>query len=240
MESALAKTKDANVILVGEQGVGKMDLVMRLNQKMQRGDSSPAISGKRLKVLDVDGFIAQHDNKEELEKGIVKLMDQAVKAGGVVVAIDNLPNFLQSAAAVGVNVASILDMYLASSEIQFIATSDPVQFHNVIEMKPTLGQRFERVQIESPDLSSSVKVLQSIALDYERKYRIMFTYPAIEALAETADRYITDGVMPDKAVGLMSEVAPAAAQRKLRKITKEFVYAFVSTKTGIPTGPGAR
>lgn len=237
MESVLSRSKDANVLLVGEQGVGKMDLVMRLYQKMQAGDASPVIVDKKIVVLDADGFIAQHDTKEELERGLVRMFDQATNAGGVIVAIDNLPSFLQSAAAVGVNVPALIDLYLASPELQIIATSDPVQFHSAIESKPTLVGRFERVQVESPDLSSSVRVLQSIATEYERKFNIIFTYPSIDAIAESADRYITDGVMPDKAVELLTEIAPNAARAGLRKITKEYVNKYVSDKTGIPTGP---
>lgn len=237
IESILSRAKDANVILVGEQGVGKMDIVMRLYEKMQAGDAPPALVDKRIVVLDTDGFVAQHDSKEALEEGLVKMMDQATKAGRMIIAIDNFPNFLQSASAVGVSVSALMDLYLASSELQFIATSDPIQYHSVIESKPTLVGRFERVQIESPDLSSSIRVLQNIATGYERKHHILFTYPSIEAIAETADRYITDGVMPDKAVELLTEIAPVAAQQGLNKVTKEYVFHYVSSKTGIPTGP---
>lgn len=237
MESILSRSKDANVILVGEQGVGKMDIVIRLYQKINSGNASPAIAGKRLVVFDADGFVAEHDSKEKLERGLIKMLDQATAAGNIIIAIDNLPNFLKSAETVGVNIPALIDLYLASTEIQFIATSNPVQFHSNIEAKPTLVRRFERVQIESPDLSSSLRIIQNIATQYEGKHHIIFTYPSVYAITESADRYITDGVMPDKAVELFAEIAANAVQGGLKQVTKEFVQKYVSTKTGIPAGP---
>lgn len=237
IESALSRSKDANVILVGEEGFGAMDIVMRLSQKIANGDASPAIIHKRVIVFDADSFVAQHEGKEALEEGIVRLFTEVIAAGNIIMVIDDLPAFLKNAASTGVNIASLIDEYLASPLVQVIATSDPVQYHNTIETKPTLAHRFERIQIASPDLSSSIRVLEGVATAYERKYPILFTYPAIEAIVDAADRNIVDGVMPDKAVKLLSELAPHAKQNSIRLITKEYVFDFVTTKTGIPTGP---
>ena len=52
----------------------------------------------------------------------------------------------------------------------------------------------------------------------------MFTYPAISAIVEGADQYITEGVMPDKAVDLLVEIAPVAKQKKVTLINKNFVF----------------
>lgn len=237
IESALSRSKDANIILVGEQGVGKMDIVMRLSQKMQSGDASPAIVGKHIVVFDTNNFIAQHNGKEELEKGLTALFGQAEQAGHIIIAIDNLPAFMESAHAVGVDAGSILDAYLASSELQFIVTSDPVQYQSSVEAAPHLSHRFAKVQIESPDQGSSIRVLETVATSYEKKYRIVFTYQAIEAIVEAAERYITSGVMPEKAVALLTEIAPRAARERVRKVTREYVNTFVSIKTGVPAGP---
>lgn len=237
IESALSRSKDANVILVGEQGVGKMDIVMRLSQKMQNGDASPAIVGKRIIVFDTGSFIAQHNTKETFEEGFATLLAQTEKAGNIVVAIDDLPAFLEGVHAIGADAGAVIDPYLASAELQFIATSDPVRYQSRIEAQPQLAHRFAKVQIESPDQGSSIRVLETVATSYEKKYHIVFTYSSIETIAQAAERYITEGVMPEKAVQLLSEIAPRAAREGVRKITSEYVNTFVSIKTGVPTGP---
>ena len=237
IESVLSRSKAANVILVGEKGVGKMDIILRLYQNMTSGIATPTITKKRMIVFDTERFIAAHDSKEALEMGMVALFEQAVKAGNIIMVIDDLPNFLENAGALGVNVSALVDVYLASPNIQLIATSEPISFHQSIETKSSLIQRMERVQIENPDLSSSIRILQNIAYKYERRFRILFTYPAVVAIAESADRYITDGVMPDKAVELLAEIAPFANRKKIKIITKETIFEFITEKTGVPTGP---
>ena len=130
-----------------------------------------------------------------------------------------------------------MNKYLTSPSLHVIATSDPVSFHQYIETKPQLAQRFETIHIENPDFSSTLRVLQDIAIKYEKKNKVTFTFPAIQAIVEGADQYITEGVMPDKAVDLLVEISPVAKQKKVTLINKNFVFDYISGKTGIPMGP---
>jgi len=237
MEAIFTRAKDANAILIGEQGVGKMDIIMRFSERIRNGEAPPSLVGKRIVVLNTGSFIARHDNKELLENGLVDLFTQAESSGNIVIVIDKFPEFLESAANIGVNAAGIMDAFLASDELQFITTTDPVQYHSKVETRPSLLARFGGVHIDTPNLASTISILQKVATASERRYGILFTYPAIEVIAESADQYITEGVMPNKAVELLGEVAPNAARSGVEKVTKEYVYEYVTTKTGIPTGP---
>ena len=52
IENALARVKAANVLIVGEAGVGKMDLVMEVARRLRTGQALDAIAGKHVVVLD--------------------------------------------------------------------------------------------------------------------------------------------------------------------------------------------
>ena len=237
IETILARTKEANVILVGDPGVGKMDILVRLGKKMAEGESVASIEGKRLVVLDSDGFMALHNTKQKFEYSFLKMLGEAERAGNIVIVIEDLAKFFTSAATIGVDIGELMDRFLVSSHLQIIGTSDPVQYHEELERRPQFLSRFETVYIESPDLLGTLRVLQDVALRYEIKNHVTFTYPAIQAVAESAERYITEGIMPDKAVDLLVEVAPAARKEGVVFVTKEFIQKYVSTKTGIPSGP---
>ncbi len=56
------------------------------------------------------------------------------------------------------------------------------------------------------------------------------------AIISGAERYFVGGVMPDKALDLLSEIIPVAHKKNINYITKEDVVALIETKTGIPTG----
>ena len=237
IETILARAKEANVILVGEHGVGKIDILVQLGQKIQKGEAVSAIEGYRLVVFDTASFIASNDSKAEFEETFLKMLGQAVEAGNIIIVIENIAKFFSSAEALGSDAADLMNKYLTSPSLHVIATSDPVSFHQYIETKPQLAQRFETIHIENPDFSSTLRVLQDIAIKYEKKNKVTFTFPAIQAIVEGADQYITEGVMPDKAVDLLVEISPVAKQKKVTLINKNFVFDYISGKTGIPMGP---
>ena len=236
IEGALSRSREANALIVGEEGVGKMDIVRALGRKIGDGKTLPAIVNKHLIVFDTNRFIADHESKEAFEPDFLNLLGEAENAGNIILVIQNLPGFLANTQTLGVDVASLMDPYLSSPNLQVIATSEPGSFHKKIEERGQLFRRFEKILLESPSLTSTIHVLEEIALGQEGK-NLLFTYPSVVAIAESADRYITNGVMPDKAVELLVEVSALAKQEEIRVVTKEYVYEYIGKKTGIPTGP---
>lgn len=237
IESALARDKAANVLIVGEAGVGKIDLVMAVASRMRTGKSLDAISNKQIVVLDTNRLFAAHQDKQALELTLLELFDEATEAGNIIIVIENISTFIREAAALDVFIPELLDEYLALPEIQIIATDTPGNYHTYLEPLRGLTNRFAEILIESPDLSATTRVLQKIALQQETKHKTIFTYSSLQAITTSADRYIVEGVMPDKAIALLIDIAAEAKRADVSIITDDFVFANVSTRTGVPTGP---
>ncbi len=237
IETILSRAKEANVLVVGEAGAGTMDVLVRVNEKIRKGKSVASALGKQFMLFDWEAFIATHPTKETFEASFMKMFAQAERAGNIIIVIENIAKFFASTASLGVDAGDILDRYLTSSDLHIVATSDPSQYHEHIEREPQFVGRFELVRIESPGLTGIVRILEDVAVRYEATHGVVFTYASILALAEGADRYIVEGVMPDKAVDLLVEVVPVAKQKGAVLITREFVETYIGGKTGIPTGP---
>ena len=237
IETSLARAKAANVMVLGEPGVGKIDLVMQVQQRMLNGKSIDAISNQHMVVLDTNRLFAVHKDKQTLEQTLLRLFDETVRAGNTIVVIENMSNFIREAEAMGVFIPELLDEYLASPLIRFIVTETPGEYHTHLEPIGSFTRRFAEVNIDTPDLSATTRVLESIALSTEIKHKVLFTYPALTTITSAADRYVVDGVMPDKAIELLIEVATRATQSKQSVIDETFVYSVVTDKTGVPAGP---
>lgn len=237
IETSLARAKASNVMVIGEPGVGKIDLIMQVQRRMMTGKSIDAISNQNMVVLDTGRLFAVHKDKQSLEQTLYRMFDETAKAGNTIVVIENMSNFIREAEAMGVFIPELLDEYLASPVIRFIATETPGEYHNHLEPMGGFTRRFAEVNIDTPDLSATTRVLESIALNNETKYKVIFTYPSLMTVTSAADRYIVEGVMPDKAIELLIEVATRAKQDNLAIITEDFVYKVVTDKTGIPAGP---
>lgn len=237
IESTLTRSKSANVMLIGEPGVGKMDILIELGRRMREGHSIASLTAKRIVVFDTDVFVASYSTKGEFEAAFLKLMIQAEHAGNIIMVIENFTSFLSSVEALEANAADLLGRFLTSPNIQIVGTVDPRSYHASLETNQQLLQYFEPILIEVPDTSSTVRVLEEASWVQEHKHNVYFTYPALERVAESADQYIIEGVMPDKALSLLAEVAASAGQDKRVIIDPDFVDLCVSQKTGIPVGP---
>lgn len=237
VETALARAKSSNVLVVGEAGVGKIDLLLEVDRRLRTGKALNAISHLHLIVLDTTRLFATHNNKQDLELTLIKLFTEAANAGNVAIVIESLSTFIREAEALGIFIPELLDPFLASSNLHVIATETPGAYHTFLEPLGAFTRRFAEVLIDTPDLSSTRRVLEQVALTTEQRYPILFTHPALVAITNSADRYIVEGDMPDKAVKLLTDVAARATSDNVTIISADYVYGVISELTGIPVGP---
>jgi ATP-dependent Clp protease ATP-binding subunit ClpA len=239
IETALQRGQSANVLIIGEAGVGAMDLVIEIDRRIKAGRALGAVASQHIVVLDTNRLLAAHSSKEELELTIMSLLNDAINAGDIIIVIENISSFIREAQSKGVFIPEIFDEYLASPYLHIIAIDTPGGFHTYLEPIGGFTRRFAEVLISEPDLGATTRLLQSIAIHQERRFPILFTYAGLHAISTSADRYIVEGVMPDKAIELLQEVVVKAGSAGEAFITEDFVYGVVSIKTGIPAGPVA-
>lgn len=237
IENSLIRAKASNVLIIGEAGVGKIDLVMEIQRRINTGKALDAIAGKQITVLDTNRLFANHRDKQELEATILQMFDEAIEAGNIIIVIENLSTFIREGESMGIFIPELLDQYLALPQLQIIATDTPGAYHTYLETLGAFARRFAEVLIDTPDISATTRVLQGVALQNETRYRTIFTYASLNAIAISADRYIVEGAMPDKAIELLIDIATKASQSNEAIITEDFVYKIVSEKTGVPAGP---
>jgi len=236
IEAILARAKEANAIIIGDYTAGKMDILAQLAKRIMEGRVLPPLEGKRMLVLDVDMLIASKKDKAVFEAEMMRLMSDAIGSGNIILIFDNFPAFLRSADKIGSDIVSLLDPYLASSNLQIIALSDSDSFHQLIEGNAILMQRFEKVMVESTSEDATISILEDLVLRYEGERGVFFTYQAVREIAESAERYFSEGVMPDKAIDLLTEIVPRVVQSGRKTIVKADVLSLVQEKTGIVVG----
>ncbi len=237
IETVLTRTKSANVILVGDAGVGKLHMLAELNRRIREGHSVASLLPRRFMLLGTEAFVAAHGTKADFEHAFLELMNEAESAGNIIVVIRDLPAFIKSVEALGSDVSELLERFLDSSEIQIVGTTDPHGYHEVLEPAQDLLRHFEPIIIDVPDAESSISVLEGIVWKNERRYGVIFTYPALVRIVEDAEQYLMTGTMPDKAINLLSEIAARSAREGKALVAPEYVDACVEEKSGVPVGP---
>lgn len=234
MVQILARSAQANAILVGEPGIGKMALLEQLAHLILEGQAPSALWEKRLVALDTMALTATTKNKGDLEALLIKVMNEASRAGNIVLILEKFSEFIESASYLGVNAVSILEPYLEGTELQVVALADSEQYHRVLERNATVTKLFEKVELAEPERLPAVYVLEEIAYELEKKYPTVVTYPALLAAVDLAERYITEGAMPEKAVDLLERGITEAISVKEYIVGKHHIERAVEKRTHIP------
>lgn len=237
IERALARSRAANVLLLGNPGSGALELICIMTARHEQGISLNALAGLTVTLLDTEHLLTHCQTADELETELLLICHQAATAGTHIIVIDSISSFITQAAAIGVRIPELLDEYLALPTLHFIMIDTPRAYHHHLETERTFIRRFEEVLIEAEDIANTVLLLEPRALTLEMHYACYFTYPALMSIAESAERYLTNGVMPDSALALIEEIAVRAHSQGTEAITRDMVYQYVSEKTGIPVGP---
>jgi len=235
LESILSKTREANALLVGEKGVGKKDIVLRLGHKIEEGKSKLLMHYKVV-FLNTNLFVAAGAKKDTLEIELIRILNEVASAGNVILVFEDLASFVQGAERLGSDIAKLIDPYLVSPHLKIIGIVDTDEYHKVIETNATLRTRFERLQVDDTGHAGMLSMVENIVLGYEAKYHVFFTYQSLTEIVQGATRYFSNEASHEVVKEMVNELANEAQQKHVNIIAKQHVDIFIENKTGIKVG----
>jgi ATP-dependent Clp protease ATP-binding subunit ClpC len=195
-----------NPVIIGEPGVGKTAIVEGLAQKIVSGDIPDTLLGKRIVSLDLGALIAGTKYRGQFEERLKIVMKEITQSDNVILFIDELHTLIGAGAAEGsVDASSMLKPALSRGEIQCIGATTPDEYRKHIEKDGALERRFQPVNIQAPDVESTIDILRGLKSRYEAYHKVKINDTAIEAAAKLSDRYISDRYLPDKAIDIIDE-----------------------------------
>lgn len=203
----LSRRKKNNPILIGEPGVGKTAIVEGLALRIVQRKVSRVLFDKRVISLDLAALVAGTKYRGQFEERMKAIMNELEKNRDVILFIDEIHTIVGAGGASGsLDASNIFKPALARGELQCIGASTLDEYRMHIEKDGALDRRFQKVLIEPPTVDETIQILNNIKSKYEEYHSVTYTPEAIEACVKLSDRYMTDRLLPDKAIDVMDEV----------------------------------
>ncbi len=206
MIQILCRRNKNNPVLLGEAGVGKSAVVEGLAQEIVAGNVPENLRNRKLVTLDMALMIAGTKYRGQFEERIKAIMDEILKAGDVILFIDELHTIVGAGSAEGtMDASNIIKPALARGELQCIGATTLDEYRKYIEKDAALERRFQTVRVEAPSVDETIDILKGLRSRYEEHHGVHYKDEALEAAARLSDRYVTGRFLPDKAIDVIDE-----------------------------------
>ncbi len=219
-----------NPVLIGEPGVGKTAIAEGLAVRIAEKKVPVKLFNTEIYLLDLTAVVAGTQFRGQFEARMKAIIDEAKKAGNIVIVIDELHNIVGAGEAEGgaMNAANILKPALAKGDVQIIGATTLDEYRKHIEKDTALERRFQPVIVDEPSIEDSIEIIKGIKDYYEQFHNVKITDEIIRQAVLMSERYITDRYLPDKAIDVIDEAGSRANLKNKGLVELEALKAELS------------
>ena len=215
IQLVLARRNKANVLMVGDPGVGKTAIAEGLARKIHEKKVPKFIQDHQVYTLDISAMLAGSKYRGDFEERVKAVLGALEKKGKIILFIDEA-HMMQGAGAANQSsndMANMLKPILTKGVIKLIASTTWEEYRKHFESDRALMRRFQRVAIEEPTAEMAVKILKGLKKYYEQHHNVKISDAAIEQAVKLSVKYMADKKLPDKAIDIID---CASARYKLK------------------------
>lgn len=231
IQRELSKEEGNNVLLVGEPGVGRKTITIGLAKLIFEGKSFENLLLKRVLLLDVHQILS--NSQSETEANMTALLEEAKKAGDIILVIPSIEEFVNSSK---VDLSDIFYEHLQDGSLQLIGITDPSSYQKYFLRNSKLLKIFEKIDVSEVSRQDALVVLENLAVDLEKKYKLIVSYEALSEVIKESDDLITDIPFPEKAIDLLQESLVFAKTQRRERLEAKDIDKVISEKTNLPVG----
>ena len=238
MITVLARRFKANVLMVGDPGVGKTAIVEGLAQEVAAGRVPEFLKGHEVWSLEIGSLLAGSKYRGEFEEKFKQVI-QALEAKKKCILFVDEAHTMKGAGASSqstLDMANMLKPAITKGNLKVVASTTWEEYYESFEKDRALMRRFHRVTIDEPDATTTEQILIGLSPRLEAFHNVLIDTEAITAAVELSGRYIHDRKNPDKSIDLLDG---ACARERVRDaglitINRDLIMAQVSKVTEVP------
>jgi ATP-dependent Clp protease ATP-binding subunit ClpA len=238
MITVLARRFKANVLLVGDPGVGKTAIIDGLAQEIIAGRVPEFLKGHEVWGLEIGSLLAGSKYRGEFEEKFKQVISALESKKNCILFIDEAHTMKGAGAGnnSSLDFANMLKPAITKGNLKVVASTTWEEFYESFEKDRALMRRFHRVGVDEPTDAVTEQILIGLSPRLEAFHNVMIDTEAMTAAVELSGRYIHDRKNPDKSIDLIDG---ACARERVKDagnvtITKEMIMTQLSRAANIP------
>ena len=236
--NVLAKRFKANVLMVGDPGVGKTAIAEGIAQAVVNKEVPEFLDGHEVYSLEIGNLLAGSKYRGEFEEKVKEVIMALEVKKNCILFIDEAHTMggAGSTSNGSVDFANMIKPAITKGTLKVIASTTWEEYYESFEKDRALMRRFYRVTIDEPSTDTTVRILRGLSERLNDFHNVNITEEAIDAAVEMAGRYIHERKNPDKSIDLLDAACAKqrVAENKGVDITKTLIFDQVEKFTGVP------
>jgi ATP-dependent Clp protease ATP-binding subunit ClpA len=238
MIAVLARKFKANVLMVGDPGVGKTAIIDGLAQEINAGRVPEFLKGHEVWGLEIGSLLAGSKYRGEFEEKFKQVISALESKKTAILFIDEAHTMSGAGSSSNstLDFANMLKPAITKGNLKVIASTTWEEYYGSFEKDRALMRRFYRVSIDEPDAATTEQILIGLSPRLEAFHNVLIDTDAITAAVDLANRYIHDRKNPDKSIDLIDAASARERVKDLGTVTinKDMIQAQLSRVAGIP------
>lgn len=235
IERILSKNEEANVLIVGDEGVGKHTIVDSLAKKIYEGRTNSLLLYKRILMIDMEKVLDQYTDHKQREEFLKELFSEAAAAKNIILLIGNIDKYVVEGDS-RLDLTSAIEAFAKLSTLQIIGITTPFLYDKYIVHNEKIQRLFTKIDVYEVSKEAAQEVLLEQADTFELRHKVYIPYETITASIEKSDFYITTIPFPEKAMQLLDNACIYTNQTlKQTTVMPETIDFLLSEKNHVPT-----
>ncbi len=249
----LARKDRANLLIVGETGVGKSSLIYSILQRVRDKKVPASLEALQPFELDLISLSQGVSYKGEIEDRFKQVTENLLNMTQPLLVIENFHRVEDKQSTLN-GILPGLKRLLSKNQLQVVITSTIDGYTKDIEKDKELTSFFEKITVEEPNEEQAVAIIQAKRQGYEEFHKMTIADEVPAEIVRLAKRYMPDRRLPSSALDLLDRALASAkianemaalaqdsqeaetAQEPQNTLQKEAVRDVVAKMTGIPMG----